>query len=489
MLTGTLLLWSLVATGVWLAVLRGLQRVVSFPLPTVHAPRLLAFALALPNFLVALVIRDICVWHFGWLSIANVPLFEPYYLLNPVYMFLPASALAITPVLLWYGQGSLPLRVPSSGRGCQALASFCTLLQPVLASFFLEIILTEYIFALPGLGRLGIRAFRRRDIPLLQGFILCVGALYFLSQLLLDWGRRHQLTSDSPTTPPMSWPPPAVFRRGLYEGIVHVGLLLVLAVWAPKFLLYDPTEIRSANQFMQPGYRYVFGTDFLGRDVFSRTVEGFRNLMPNVVLITLCVSAFGLLGAQLSHKLPALLQRLGKYGADFFAAIPPFLVAFLAYVAVERHAWALEIALMLACLPGVLSLVTTRAPLHYQTARLIQLGELVLLLSVTFSFLNIVTESIAATWGGDIRLGMNYSHLNMWILLTPAFAVLWSRYSLLVLSTHISALMFSRFSPEHAAHAATDSTPGSPQRAALPRQLHEACGTARDRDHQRETGR
>ena len=66
MLTGALLLWTLCATGVWLAVIRGLRRIVSVPVPTTQAPRLLAFALAIPNFLVALIVRDICVWKFGW---------------------------------------------------------------------------------------------------------------------------------------------------------------------------------------------------------------------------------------------------------------------------------------------------------------------------------------------------------------------------------------------------------------------------------------
>jgi ABC-type dipeptide/oligopeptide/nickel transport system permease subunit len=59
---------------------------------------------------------------------------------------------------------------------------------------------------------------------------------------------------------------------------------------------------------------------------------------------------------------------------------------------------------------------------------------------VTFFFLNITTESFVPTWGGDIRLGMNYSHINIWILLTPSLAIAWSRYSFHLLSDHLSAL-------------------------------------------------
>ena len=163
------------------------------------------------------------------------------------------------------GKDACPLASHHTGVDARPWLTSASILQPVLAGLLLEIVLTEYVFSLPGLGRLGIRAFRRRDIPVMQGFFLCIGALYFLLQLVLDWGSRlRQTVPSSPEAAPPFLPPPQVFRRGLYEGIVHIGVLLTLAVLAPKFLLHDPTAIHSADQLMQPGYRYVFGTGFSG---------------------------------------------------------------------------------------------------------------------------------------------------------------------------------------------------------------------------------
>ena len=40
-------------------------------------------------------------------------------------------------------------------------------------------------------------------------------------------------------------------------------------------------------------------------------------------------------------------------------------------------------------------------------------GGLMLLLEVTFYFLNLSSESFAPTWGSDIRHGMHYGHMNI----------------------------------------------------------------------------
>ena len=66
-------------------------------------------------------------------------------------------------------------------------------------------------------------------------------------------------------------------------------MLGVVTVWAPALLRYDPMEIHSHDQFLAPGYRYTLGTDFLGRDVLSRTVKGFRSSIPRVLFLTVLI--------------------------------------------------------------------------------------------------------------------------------------------------------------------------------------------------------
>jgi peptide/nickel transport system permease protein len=443
-LTLILLLWTIMVCTVWLALCGGLRRLLAADSVRPNL-RFLPVLATLPNFLVALLMRDVLVWHLGWTTMANLPFFDPHYLLNPLYMLLPASALALTPLLVWHQRG-MPLlggnpSLPAGQSHRQRWAQFCLRFRPLLDGFLLEVLLTEYVFSLPGLGSLGIAALKRRDFPMLQGFFLCAAGLYLLLRLVLEGGMRAWSLDQSRTDDTMTGPVPlSPSRHGIYSGVWCLGALLALAIWGPQFMPHDPAEIHSNDQLLLPGYRYILGTDFLGRDVLSRTVEGFRSIIPRVILVTALSGGIGWLLWLLSRLLPRVLRQVGKAGLELVNTLPPFLLAFMVFLVVEQHNQALEIALMGACVPLIGQFLAMPAPLLHRFANLIRLGSLVLILTVTFFFLNITTESFVPTWGGDIRLGLNYSHINIWILLTPSLAITWSRYSFHLVSDHLPAL-------------------------------------------------
>jgi peptide/nickel transport system permease protein len=445
-LTLMLLLWTSVVWSAWRALLWGVRHV----FPRARLPRrvgkLLPVIEALPNFVVAIVLRDLTIWQLGWISMANVPLFDPYYLINPLYMFFPALALALTPLYLWHissrcstGPDIPPESeaIPQGATGVprrrvwrQHLARFCTLLRPLLGGFLMQIFLTEYVFAFPGLGSFGIEALKRRDFPTLQGFVLCTGVLYFVLRLGCDWGARASgqeplAFAETPTSPA----PPTATPRAIYRSCWCLLVLLALAAWAPRLLPYDPMEIHSQDQFQLPGYRYILGTDFLGRDVLSRTMKGFRSSIPRIVVLTVLTGAVGWLCLGLTHGLPRLLKPLWSSVQALLQGIPSFLLAFVAFLVVEHRPWALDIALLTACLPMVTRLLAVRATVLHRLAQVVQLGGYLLVLEVAFHFLNLSTESFTPSWGSDIRHSMHYGHVNRWMLFAPAVAVVWSRYT------------------------------------------------------------
>ena len=61
----------------------------------------------------------------------------------------------------------------------------------------------------------------------------------------------------------------------LSAGVIAV--LLLIAVLAPLLTPYSPAEIDSKSVLTSPGRAHLFGTDNLGRDVFSRVVYGARH--------------------------------------------------------------------------------------------------------------------------------------------------------------------------------------------------------------------
>ena len=399
-----------------------------------RSPGAALWLLALPNFVVVILMRDILLWRFGWLSMAHMPAFAPLYLFNPIYMIVPAALLALAPCALWttvspqstFGK---PLGVSKS------LAHFCRRCRPLLAGMLLELLLLEQILSLPGLGRLGFAALKRRDVPILQGFLLCAIILYFALGLLLDWGakRRRQphpwraLAGPVISSRVVPRRPMPHMRR--YQGMLGLLLLLAITIWTPQLSPYDPGEIHSDDQLLRIGYRYFLGTDFLGRDVLSRALGACRTELPRSWLIMIVAGASSGILLALGRRLPRQLSPLLRAGAIVYHMLPPFLAIFLLFLILAPLPWAMELSLLLGLLPSTLHLLSRRRPLAERVLNLAHIGGEALLLLVIFHFLNFVPDIAAPTWGSDLRMGIRYSQNNAWLLAGPSVILLWAYYS------------------------------------------------------------
>jgi peptide/nickel transport system permease protein len=59
-------------------------------------------------------------------------------------------------------------------------------------------------------------------------------------------------------------------------AVIFICAMIIFAVFAPAIARYDPSRIDSSNVLAAPSRAHIFGTDTLGRDVFSRVVYGSR---------------------------------------------------------------------------------------------------------------------------------------------------------------------------------------------------------------------
>ncbi len=425
------LLWTAIACGVWTAVFKAVYRILQCLGISPPARERLIFLDTLPSFFVALILHDVAVWQLGWIDLVNVALFDPAYYRKPLIMLIPASALALTPLIVWHTsepRRTVPAKTMGWRRFSPQWARFGQRFRPLLGYFLMEVLLTEYVFSLPGLGSFGINALRRRDFPLLQGFILGTGGLYMILLTVFDrWTQNGHKTHTS-WSPRLDNPPvPDGFRHVVQRTIWGLIVLFVLAIWAPHLFPYDPTEIHAHDQLLLPNARYVLGTDFLGRDVLSRTIQGFRSSIPRIFLTTVLIIGMSGLLVGLARFLPRALHRLWTAIVALLEAFPPFLLAFMVFLVVEHYRWPLETTLIIACLPVACTLPIWQGSRSHRIIAVASIGELVLLLEVIFFYLRLSPEPITPTWGGDIRIGAQYSHMNIWALLAPVIAVAWSR--------------------------------------------------------------
>jgi peptide/nickel transport system permease protein len=110
-------------------------------------------------------------------------------------------------------------------------------------------------------------------------------------------------------------------------GIVLVAVFLFMAIFSPWLVRHDPTKT-IAPPLLSPSSDYWFGTDAVGRDVFSRTIAGSQiSLAVAMTVITINVIFSTILGLWAGYYLGVvdyIIQRSGEIWSAF-----PFLIALL----------------------------------------------------------------------------------------------------------------------------------------------------------------
>ena len=123
----------------------------------------------------------------------------------------------------------------------------------------------------------------------------------------------------------------AVWRR--YDialvGAAVTGFILLVTILASAVAPYDPMARNVKNRFAPPSHEYAFGTDQLGRDVFSRVIHGGRPILSASVIAVICALAagtfIGVSAGYLGGWLDTALMRL----MDVMLSFPSILLAIL----------------------------------------------------------------------------------------------------------------------------------------------------------------
>ena len=115
-------------------------------------------------------------------------------------------------------------------------------------------------------------------------------------------------------------------------GLGIVVLLVVVAALAPVLPLQSPYAQDLAQRLLPPSAAHWFGTDELGRDMFSRIANGARITLYIVALVSLIVVPIGLFVGTVAGYLGGVVDLVLMRITDIFLAFPRLILA-LAFVA------------------------------------------------------------------------------------------------------------------------------------------------------------
>ncbi|MBP2132684.1 peptide/nickel transport system permease protein [Methanomicrobium sp. W14] len=242
-------------------------------------------------------------------------------------------------------------------------------------------------------------------------------------------------------------------RRGLQIVFVLIGVLILLSAIAPYLAPQDPNAADLYSKNLGPSPGHISGTDYLGRDLFSRVVFGLQTSMK-IALTTVALSfVIGVAVGSYSGYKGGLADNIIARIIDVFLAFPTVILA---------------LALIALIGPGILNMVVMLSVVQWASlARLMRgqvlheknqeyvlsarafgfsdywiltrhiipncvmpvvvlatmdIGHTVLMIS-TLSFLGMGIPSTIPEWGSMISSGISYMRIAPLNVIVPGIAI------------------------------------------------------------------
>jgi peptide/nickel transport system permease protein len=148
------------------------------------------------------------------------------------------------------------------------------------------------------------------------------------------------------------------FRRhpmAIVGGVI-LAAMVVVAVFAPFIATLDPEAVSPVRRLKPPSATYWFGTDMLGRDVYSRVVYGARiSLFVGLAVAALSTLLGIVIGLVTGYVrwLDAIVMRV----MDGLMSIPSVLLAIALMALTKASVGNVIVAITLAEVPRVVRLV------------------------------------------------------------------------------------------------------------------------------------
>lgn len=134
-------------------------------------------------------------------------------------------------------------------------------------------------------------------------------------------------------------------------GLLLVALVGLVAVFAPDIAPYSPTAQDYNALQKSPSLSHPFGTDDLGRDIFSRVLFGYRTVLTITitgVLMSFAIgTSFGLLAGYSGKWTDSVVMR----GVDVLMSFPSLILALALIAAIGPSKWGVALVLGIAYTP------------------------------------------------------------------------------------------------------------------------------------------
>ncbi len=241
--------------------------------------------------------------------------------------------------------------------------------------------------------------------------------------------------------------------RALLAGSTLLLIIVALGTLAPVLSGYDPEAQDIASRMLAPSWEHLFGTDALGRDVFTRTLYAVRVDLPIAVAAALLPAIAGaIIGAVAALAGPRTGRGIMRV-ADITQAFPHYVLYVLVAFILSPGAGAFIVGVLLVSWVSYTRIVrsqvlTIRELDYYRAARTSRLSRtrvlfrhvlpnalpqaliyfasdvvIALVALSSLSFLGLGIPQPTPEWGSMIADGQSYLRTAWWLTVFPGLAI------------------------------------------------------------------
>lgn len=236
-------------------------------------------------------------------------------------------------------------------------------------------------------------------------------------------------------------------------GMTIISVWVIVALLGPIIAPYSPTAYHPQDRFEGPSFKYPFGTDRYGRDMFSRVIMGSRSVLllaSSATLIALILgSSIGLITGYLGGivdevvmrfmdilmSFPALLFAmliLGIFGPSTFGVITVIALVYAPRIARVARSAVLEVKekefieaakvrgesnlyiMFVELLPNIWGPLGVEASVRFGYA---------IFLSASLGFLGLGVQPPTPDWGLLMKEAQSYMSWAPWMSIFPALSI------------------------------------------------------------------
>lgn len=237
-------------------------------------------------------------------------------------------------------------------------------------------------------------------------------------------------------------------------GLAIILLLVFAAIFVPVIAPYSPFEQNLQAALQPPGGTYLFGSDELGRDIFSRLLWGSRITLTIILIVSVVVAPIGMLVGCFAGYYGGWIDTILMRITELFLSFPSLILALAFVAALGPSLENAIIAIALTQWPPIARLaraesLSLRHRDHISAVKLMGASNLrivlshivplcipsvvvritlnmagIILTAAGLGFLGLGAQPPTPEWGAMVSTGRRFMLDSWWVVTMPGIAIL-----------------------------------------------------------------